>query len=156
VQRDRIRFQGKSVVPPWPPGEWDDEPDSIVFRYLGLQCGMKRNQVGTWCGYVAVPKSHPAYVQEYEKLNVDVHGGLTYADTRFPVKWPWPTKPPMDVTVFGFDCGHWMDFSPGMPLPGHLMKDGEEYRNVEYVVTEIKSLAFQFATLSYDTYEDDD
>lgn len=33
---------------------------------------------GHYCGYIAVPSGHPWYGQDYNDLNVRVHGGLTY------------------------------------------------------------------------------
>lgn len=35
--------------------------------------------VGYANGYVAVPKDHPFYGKDYDDVEVDVHGGLTFA-----------------------------------------------------------------------------
>lgn len=67
-----------------------------------------------WCGYLGLPDGHPWHGFGYDALDVDVHGGLTYArahcpddcatlllslsaDQRVPGWW------------IGFDCGHWGD-----------------------------------------------
>jgi len=38
--------------------------------------------VGAWCGYVGVPKGHPYHGNSYDHdgVNVDVHGGLSFAN----------------------------------------------------------------------------
>ena len=32
------------------------------------------------CAYVEIPKSHPCYGLNYEKIKVSCHGGLTYSE----------------------------------------------------------------------------
>ncbi len=54
-------------------------------------------------GYVGVPKGHPWYGLEYEKVPADVHGGLTFGSQH--VKWDLPP----DYHWFGFDTCHWGD-----------------------------------------------
>lgn len=35
------------------------------------------------CAYVGVSKDHPFFNKEYDSCNIDVHGGLTFADSDF-------------------------------------------------------------------------
>jgi hypothetical protein len=82
----------------WGRGPWDDEPDKVQFtdEATGLPCLIVRNRGGALCGYVGVPKAHPWHGVDYsgctraEKCggpycghgpDVDVHGGLTFADS---------------------------------------------------------------------------
>lgn len=108
-------------------GPWDDEPDKIqwVDPVTDLDCLMVRNHFGTWCGYVGVPKGHPAYGADYDRVDVSVHGGLTYADTCMASDGPEDQPSagichvpfegrPHDVYWLGFDCGHAFDFQPGL------------------------------------------
>jgi hypothetical protein len=44
------------------------------YEYLVLQM-----PIGHLCGYVKVPKDHPYFGKEYDLMNIDCHGGLTYA-----------------------------------------------------------------------------
>lgn len=73
------RTQDKSA---WGAGPWQDEPDKAqwVDEATGLDCLIVRNYGGALCGYVGLPESHPLHGADYEKPNVDVHGGLTFAD----------------------------------------------------------------------------
>ena len=32
------------------------------------------------CAYVKIPKGHPCYGMDYDDIDVDVHGGLTFGD----------------------------------------------------------------------------
>lgn len=53
-----------------------------------MQCGFSIN------GYVELKKKHPYFGKEYDDVNVDVHGGLTYGEQEG------------DVFVLGFDTAH--------------------------------------------------
>ena len=84
----------------WLPGPWDKEPDTDrwVDADTGYNCHARRSGMGSWCGYVELPANHPDVGSDYDDIDVQVHGGLTYAGGR----------------VFGFDCAHWNDISPAM------------------------------------------
>jgi hypothetical protein len=139
----------------WGEGPWQNEPDRVDFVHCGLACMGLRGPMGNWCGYVGVPKEHPAYGKAYDDVDVNVHGGLTYAA---PCRGhichvPEPGMPD-DVFWFGFDCGHFMDVSPAMearlrelraPLPHGPM---EVYRDLSYVRSEIEGLAKQLAEMA--------
>lgn len=81
----------------WERGQWDNEPDKVqwVDEATGLDCLIVRNHGGAWCGYVGLPEGHPYYEVGYSDCtqkppcgesycdhspDVDVHGGLTFAD----------------------------------------------------------------------------
>jgi len=65
----------------WARGPWDDEPDKMQWpdATTGLPCLVVRNGSGALCGYVGVPPGHPAHGMDYGALDVQVHGGLTFA-----------------------------------------------------------------------------
>lgn len=53
-------------------GPWDEEPNQLRWRdpATGYQCFMSRHPwYLIWCGYVRVPRSHPAYGQETYKFS---------------------------------------------------------------------------------------
>lgn len=141
----------------WGPGPWQKEPDRVEFEYLGFPCLLRRNMhvSGSWCGYVAVPPSHPAYKKDYSSLDVGVHGGLTYSDhCRGDIcHIPKPGEPD-DVWWVGFDCAHFQDFPP---LSAAVLKTVTQresffdmfgtYKDLKYVKAETKSLAKQLAAL---------
>ena len=150
----------------WGPGAWQDEPDKIQWRdeETGLPCLVNRGPGGNWCGYVGVSRDHPFYEQPYnDHYDVEVHGGLTYADhcAHGPEESsichiPDPGEPD-DVWWFGFDCGHSMDIAPereardrkryeqtGDPLWLPLRGPWEEvYRTVDYAREQTTELARQ-------------
>jgi len=39
----------------------------------------KHDSLGTLCGYLGVPPSHPWYGKSYDNFEADVHGGLTFS-----------------------------------------------------------------------------
>lgn len=66
----------------WPDGPWMNEPDKEQWtdEATGLPCLIKRNGSGALCGYVGVTEGHPWFMQDYDYVDADVHGGLTYSD----------------------------------------------------------------------------
>ncbi len=132
----------------WGPGAWHDEPDHVAFDHAGLSCILHRNHGGAWCGYAAVAPGHPVHGQDYNDINVDVHGGLTYAD-KCQGSICHVAKPgePDDVWWFGFDCSHPGDYSPAYDKPGCYDSDSR-YRDIGYVTAETKRLAEQLAAQS--------
>ncbi len=105
----------------WPAGPWDAEgpEDRIEWRHKGVPCLMVRNLMGAWCGYAAVGPDHPWHGKDYshEDVNVDVHGGLTFADKcQEGGKICHVAQPgePDPVWWFGFDTAHSGDRVPGM------------------------------------------
>ena len=80
------------------------------------------NTSGHRCGYIAIPSDHP-YSQtpeetrelccrpyqhyDYDSLNIDVHGGLTFMSPDHGLKDLLPI-PCTDMWI-GFDCGHYLD-----------------------------------------------
>lgn len=129
----------------WGQGPWDDEPDRVDFEHAGRRCLMLRNlRLGHWCGYVAVPPGHPYYGKDYDGLDVEVHGGLTYADAcAGDICHKAKPGEPDDLWWLGFDCGHFLDLVPfrhDSDLP-----EKEIYRDVAYVRAECERLAEQLA-----------
>lgn len=120
----------------WGPGPWDGEPDKISWtdEVTDLPCIMVRNDMGNWCGYVAVEPGHPAHGKDYEDVDVDVHGGLTFSAScnetgaieRSVCHVPEPGKPG-DVWWLGFDTAHAWDVIPFMV--GYSQEHGLSYRS---------------------------
>jgi hypothetical protein len=136
----------------WARGEWDDEPDRMDFIHAGYSCFILRNQLGNLCGYVGIPQEHPSYGADPSNVDVDVHGGLTYAGkcNGHICHVPEPGMPD-DVWWFGFDCGHYEDLCPFTAEAVHAIGFGAgvnraidvTYKNMAYVMQEVKSLAEQ-------------
>lgn len=80
-------------------------------------------QFGGYCGYVGVPEGHTCYGSDYDSVNLDVHGGLTFAG-RFK-------DTPDGLWMLGYDCGHF--------------GDSIDEQNLEYNINECERLAEQLA-----------
>lgn len=113
---------------------WESEPDEQLWRDdpSGFLCWARRGPLDHWCAYVGVPEGHPAHGADYSDVDVDVHGGLTFAGT-------WDDHP--GLWWLGFDCAHLGDLVPGNPS---RWRD-EVYRDLEYVRRECARLAAQLA-----------
>ncbi len=133
----------------WPRGEWDNEPDRVDFRHAGLPCMMIRNfRLGHWCGYAGVPPTHPLFGKDYNEVEVEAHGGLTYADHCEGHICHVPELGESDeVFWFGFDCGHSGDIVP-YTAKFEGLRDYGAYRNAAYVRHEVERLAEQLAEVA--------
>ena len=133
----------------WGPGPWQDEPDEVFWTddVTGFECAILRHMhCGQLCGYVAVPKGHPAYGKHYDSLeDISAHGGLTFSGEGLGMVKS--KKKTSGKWWFGFDCAHWQDLAPGMEAllrkynPDRVV-DGE-YRDMAYVGAEVRDLAMQ-------------
>jgi hypothetical protein len=141
----------------WSKGPWDNEPiDKAVWvdEVTGLDCMIHRGSGGAWCGYVGVSKEHKFFGEHYNEHYQDlaVHGGLTFSDACHGVDEDGrgichPADEGDHVWWFGFDCAHSFDIHPSQELQG-LRYSESEYRNKEYVISEVTDLAKQLAALS--------
>jgi hypothetical protein len=132
----------------WPKGEWDNEPDRVDFIHAGFSCFILRNPLGAWCGYVGVPNTHPAYEKSYDDIDVNVHGGLTYAEKCSGAICHIPQAGmPDDVWWLGFDTAHSGDNPPSMRI--FKFNPNGTYKDMNYVINETKQLADQ---LKYQEY----
>lgn len=141
--------------------EWETEPDrkQWVDEASGLDCLIVRNQTLTLCGYVGVPPGHPWYGLDYDKVEAEVHGGLTFAGVCEGHICHDPATELVanaDVWWLGFDTAHLFDLIPGLedllkpmresisyPIPEHFPR--ETYKNMAYVEAECSKLAAQAA-----------
>jgi hypothetical protein len=142
------------------PGPWCEEPDRIEWRYKGVPCLIVRNPMGALCGYAGVAPGHPLFEKHYDVPDVNVHGGLTFADTCHEGEVICHTPlagEPEKVWWFGFDCAHYRDFLPGTQLiftrvgSPRMQLPEEVYRDVPYVRTEVESLADQLLAAAGNT-----
>ncbi len=155
---ETLSFVDKSE---WSRGPWDQEPDRVYWRdqETGLPCLVLRGPMGAWCGYVAVPPTHPYHGKRYSDcilspdcgesycdhgVDFNVHGGITYAagcqedDKEQGVcHVPEPGQPD-DVWWFGFDCAHHWDLMPMLDFTFSNV-----YRDLAFVQTEVGKLAQQ-------------
>lgn len=137
----------------WARGPWDDEPDREhwIDDETGLDCLVVRNSMGAWCGYVGLPEGHPQYRKHYDEvyvdLDIDVHGGLTYAHTcRPPICHTAAEAAHEPVWWVGFDCLHLGDDAPGRSFRAAAFGH-EEYRDIDYVRGEVTKLARQLRAI---------
>lgn len=132
--------------------DWTKEKE---WQSSGLTCVVVATSMGHRCGYVGVPKEHPAHGFDYDidTLNdIHVHGGLTFASA---VDKGYPCANPDGLWFFGYDCAHIGDkrdpsllsdemrqaYSYGFEEPGSTIKD------LNYCINECESLARQLDAL---------
>lgn len=112
----------------WPDGPWDNESDFETWiTRSGLRGVAVRGPLGAWNGYVLV--NHKGLIPGFDPETLKVHGGVTWYGGK--LTFPELGK----VYAIGFDCAHHGDQCPG--------QRGGTYRTIEYVQTEVESLASQ-------------
>lgn len=126
----------------WNRGPWDNEPDRVDFITNGYAAFTLRGPMGSWCGYVGVPETHPAFGKDYSsiELELDVHGGITYAEKCQGAICHIPAPGmPDEVWWLGFDTAHYMDLSP----KDNYVSPDATYRDIGYIIAECIRLAKQ-------------
>src|SRR5258708_4716544 len=75
------------------------------WKHAGLSCAVVlAREAAHRCGYVRVPPGHPMFGKGYDDPDVDVHGGLTFAELE-----PCKEHEGGQGWWFGFDCHHFND-----------------------------------------------
>lgn len=76
-------------------------------KHFGFDCYSVFMPLEYRCGYVAIPKTHPLYGEELDKLGYLIcHGGVTFSGIGDNLLW-WKGEP--DEWLIGFDCMHFTD-----------------------------------------------
>lgn len=149
----------------WGDGPWMTEPDRVDFVHGGLACfAIRHPEHGHYCGYVGVPREHPAYGKPAREVDAEFHGDLNYAAPCEGSICHTP-EPGMadDVWWLGGDFGHAFDLCPGRearlvsvagPAATATVRALREkcfrmevYRDLPYVRHEIEHLAEQLAAM---------
>ena len=68
-----------------------------------------KNEVGWGNGYVLVDKTNKWYGKDYDEVDCEVHGGLTFGQEvteKFIENWPELTPADLGTWCFGFDTAH--------------------------------------------------
>lgn len=113
----------------------------------GFKAEVIAHDMGHRCGYVSVPTEHPWYGKDYNEVDLDVHGGVTYAGMRDDLWW------------FGYDCAHLGDArDPELMsdeyknvLPGRKLNfDGDTVKTLDFCVNECESMAWQLKEIKHD------
>ena len=154
----------------WGEGPWNTEEDHAVWvdPTTDLDCMIHRGPSGALCGYVGVGPGHPWHGKDYDDIDVDVHGGLTYSNAcqedgeicHVPAEGR-----SHDIWWLGFDCAHALDVSPRMdadlrelrkrvPDLPDLSRDEVDprwhpvYKDWAYVKNEVEDLALQLKAIA--------
>lgn len=73
------------------------------FVACGYHCLVVGTPMGHRCGYVGIPIQHSFYGVDYDDIDIEVHGGLTFGDILDS-----HSSRGFEVGLYylGFDCGH--------------------------------------------------
>jgi len=121
----------------------EKEGDELQWDYtcsngVIIKCSIHRNDVKALCGYITLTKDNSLYGVDYDDINIQAHGGLTYQGYDQNENW-----------VIGFDCGHYGDLTPYFLLKGdYPFNSFGEYRDMQYVKLQCEGMAEQASVFS--------
>lgn len=87
-------------------------------------------------GYAIIPPGHPAHGKSYDDINVDVHGGLTFAESTEDEWHHLPEGTPKDHWVVGFNTAHYGDTIEKWPKERVEAETRRLVEQLETMVTE--------------------
>ena len=102
----------------------------------GLRAVVIAAQMGHRCGYVGVPKDHPLFGKDYDDVDANVHGGLTFSSGetgKYPVE--------SNLHWFGFDCSHYMDAKDTSIMSPEYLAIHEKYPRIDFEAV-VRDLTF--------------
>lgn len=138
----------------WQEGPWQSEPDKK--QWLDVATGypcliVRQTNLGHLCGYIGVPPSHPWFEKDYDHVDANVHGGLTFARHCGDLICHEVEEGEDDNTWWvGFDAAHCDDRSMLTDTHTEAFKgiksfphDWDTYKDFAYMENECRSLAQQ-------------
>lgn len=102
---------------------------SLALDINEFKCYIKMTEQGHLCGYVVIPESNAIYGKDYNNLDINVHGGLTFSGL---VDNEW---------LIGFDCAHLGDLIPRWA--GEPSMTNSIWRDPAFVKEELERLTKQ-------------
>lgn len=91
------------------------------FTYKDYRCVINFRSLGFRTGYVEVPAEHPLYGIDGDRLDIDCHGGITWASDELPGS----TENESDSWWIGFDCAHYADGEDLEAIKKYFSNDDE-------------------------------
>ena len=90
----------------------------------GLRAVVIMTELGHRCGYVGVPSEHKLFGVDYDEVDVEVHGGLTYSSgiSEYPVE-------DSKLWWLGYDCAHLGD----QVVPEYIAAQKEKYPDKSFM-----------------------
>ena len=88
--------------------------------------------------YINIPANHPAYGKEYEKIDIDVHGGLTYGERRLRLD----DEKIINGWFIGWDYAHYGDMftASSYRRSDKAWTTAEIHKEVENVIEQLKKM----------------
>ena len=91
------------------------------------------------CAYVEIPKDHPSYMKDYDDIDIDVHGGITYGRHLSHVLG----ERGLDGFYIGWDYAHAGDFTGDYLDGDYRFGKHEKKWTTEEIFEDVKSVIHQ-------------
>ncbi len=140
----------------WSKGKWSSEHDVYIWvdKETNYDCLIVRLRLGYLSGYVGINNQHPLYgksARDELLAALKIHENSIFSQKQIMDRGedylqsiPLVSKERPDPTWWiGFGCYHKFDFYPCLFSMSGTIKEGESYKDVEYVTKEVTALSRQ-------------
>ena len=96
--------------------------------------------------YIRIPENHKYYQVDYDEVDVDVHGGLTYGKDYLHIE----NDVKIDGWFIGWDYGHagdYMGYYADEIFNLALYKDDDKKWTTEEIAKEVRDVCYQLAKM---------
>ena len=99
--------------------------------------------------YIEIPKGHPYYKKNYDEIDIEVHGGLTFNDSALYIS----NDGKIEGWFIGWDYSHFGDYTGDNELiPIYYRADGKKW-TTEKIIDEVKDVVKQLGEVEENRYE---
>lgn len=136
-----------------PKGIWQQEPDKVVWidEVTKLDCMLLRNDLGSWCGYVGVPESHPYFGLSCSRVEFAFEREINFSDScqagaSEDEKFVCHCRAHGhgETWWFGFHCADSHDYNPGLSFQ---FIGAEYYCDINYARTLVECLSLALSAV---------
>ena len=112
------------------------EDTYLGFKYYILNLGTHPT------AYVEIPKVHKYFGKDYDDIDIDVHGGLTYSDDYLYISEDKKIK---NSWFLGWDYAHAYDYCGFYPLDTDFLNEHTKKWTTEEMIEDCKSVIKQLS-----------
>ncbi|MGK7957754.1 MAG: hypothetical protein AB4063_21260 [Crocosphaera sp.] len=150
----------------WSKGKWSSEHDVYIWVDFetDYDCLIVRLRLGYLSGYVGINNQHPLYGKSASDEIVaalKIHGNSIFSEKQIMDRGedylqsiPLVSKERAEPTWWiGMACCHKLDLIPYLFSMSGTIKEGESYKDIEYVTREVTALSRQLKVIeTHKTY----
>lgn len=92
------------------------------------------------CAYIMIPKNNKYFEKDYEEIDIDVHGGLTYSDKYLPFEIK---NSETKCWYIGWDYAHFGDYAGYEERLSKELRVGGKKWTTQEIKEEVRDVCYQ-------------